>query len=141
MKHVMKFNWNQTGMPASLVGRLTQRNEFAEFKSVLNDAGNQVMQPVDAEAMAQELVDADGRKFVEMVRALTAELANTRKELEAANRRGERLSAELARHGIEVAEDGLPPETERAESAASEPSVDANAEWEEWERRFNSLLG
>ena len=85
------MNWNQTGMPAALVSRLGQRREIGEFKSVLNDAQNQVMQPVDVEAMAQALAESGGREFVEMVRNLTAALENAKIELENANRRYERL--------------------------------------------------
>ena len=60
------MNWNQTGMPSALVSRLGQRREIAEFKSVLNDARNQILRPVDAESMAQELAESGGREFVEM---------------------------------------------------------------------------
>ena len=141
----MKFNWQQTGMPASLLDRPARRNEFAEFKAVLNDAGNHVMRPVDAEAMAREFADAGGREFVEMVRELTTELANAKRELESANRRCERLAAELSRRGIDVTDEAASPrEPGPAAEAAPEapvPSVDGLAEWEEWNRRFESLLG
>ena len=144
----MKFNWNQTGMPASLVGRLTQRNEFAEFKSVLNDAQNQVLQPVDAEAMARELVASGGRPYVEMVRELSTALATARKDLEAANRRYERLAADLARRGIPLEEppprnaDGPDGEaTARTSDRRASPPDGGLAEWEEWNRKFESLLG
>ena len=46
------MNWNQTGMPAAMVSRLGRR-EVSEFKSVLNDAQNHVMRPVDVEVMAE----------------------------------------------------------------------------------------
>jgi len=135
-------------MPASLVNRLGQRNEFAEFKSVLNDAGNHVMRPVDAESMAQELVESGGRELVEMVRDLTTALAHAEKELENANRRYERLTAELARRGISITEDTSPQQASGAATAAEsaprrEPKsiVDELAEWEEWDRKFRSLLG
>ena len=62
------MNWKQTGMPAALVSSLGQRRELGEFKSVLNDAQNHVMQPVDVESMAQALAESGGREFVEMVR-------------------------------------------------------------------------
>lgn len=136
----MKFNWDQTGMPVSLVSRLGRRNEFAEFKTVLSDARNQVMQPVDAEGMARELVESGGRDYVEMVRELSTELANARRELESVNRRYERLVADLAKRGISlVGEPETPPEGEP--SAVSDPAADGIAEWEEWNRRFQSLLG
>ena len=136
----MKFNWDQTGMPVSLVSRLGRRNEFAEFKTVLSDARNQVMQPVDAEGMARELVESGGRDYVEMVRELSTELANAKRELEDANRRYERLTAELARRGIAVDDPASPPIATRT---VSEPVSDDNglAEWEEWNRRFEALLG
>jgi len=146
----VKFNWNQTGMPVTLVNRLGQRNEFSEFKTVLNDANNHVVQAVDSELIARGLVEFGGREIVEMVRELTASLANAEKELEAANRRYERLAADLARRGIGVSEDvPVPQESEVSGEAVSEtPSVResessaaAAAEWEEWDRRFRSLLG
>lgn len=132
-------------MPVSLVSRLGLKSEFAEFKSVLNDARNQVMTPVDAEAMAKELVESGGREFVAMVKELTTALANTRQELESANRRYERLTAELARRGISLGDD-IPARSEEepaAESPApkSDPAADSEAEWEDWNRRFQSLLG
>jgi hypothetical protein len=48
-------------MPVSLVSRMGRRSAVAEFKSVLNDAQNQVMVSVDAEAMANDLVESGGR--------------------------------------------------------------------------------
>lgn len=143
----MKFNWDQKGMPSSLVSCLGQRNEFAEFKTVLNDARDQVMRPVDVETMARALAESGGRDFVEMVRELSTELANARKELEDANRRCERLTAELERCGIRM--DGRRSEESPAEKASgacpvsdeSDSTADAAAEWEEWDRRFQSLLG
>lgn len=134
------MNWNQTGMPAALVGRLGQRREIGEFKSVLNDAQNQVMQPVDVESMAQALAESGGREFVEMVRNLTAALTNAKAELENANRRYERLVADLARRGISAEE----PADEASEGALPrEPRsiLDGMDEWEEWDRRFKALLG
>lgn len=133
-------------MPTSLVSCLGQRNEFSEFKSVLNDAQNHVMQPVDVEAMARELVESGGREFVEMVRELTTDLANTKQELEDANRRYERLNAELERRGIRVEAEVVPTvggssAAEPGEQRAQESAADAEAEWEEWDRRFQSLLG
>ena len=98
-RDIVKFNWNQSGMPVSLVSRMGRRSAVAEFKSVLNDAQNQVMVSVDAEAMANDLVESGGREYVEMVRALSADLANARKELEAANLRYERLVANLRQLG------------------------------------------
>ena len=133
----MNIKWNQSGMPTTLVGQLGQRSEFAEFKSVIRDAQNQVMTPVDVEAMARELVDGDGRAYVDMVRELSSELRNARQELEAANRRYEWLVANLTARGISV--DALAsPETEAKQP---ETGIDRDAEWEEWNRRFESLLG
>lgn len=129
----VKLNWKQTGMPVALVNRLGRRNEFAEFKTVLNDARNQILQPVDAEAMARELVESGGREYVDMVRELSTDLANTRRELEAANRRCERLVAELARRGIAIDED-------RPERTVAAPA-DESSEWDEWNRKFQALLG
>ena len=141
----MNINWNQSGMPMPLVSRLGKRNEFADFKSVLRDAQNQVMTPVDAEAMAHELVQADGREYVEMVRELTSALATAKNDLVAANRRYERLKAALERRGIAIDEDGAQPaEAERsAEVAAEVPaaSVTDSDEWDAWNRKFQSLLG
>lgn len=130
-------------MPSSLVSRLGQRNEFAEFKTVLNDARDCVMSPVDVETMARELVKSGGRDFVEMVRELTADLANARRELEESNRRCERLKEELERCGIRVEGVRSSAESGKQSSAVGTDSsaVDASAEWEEWNRRFESLLG
>ena len=136
---IVKFNWKQSGMPASLVSRIGLKSKVAEFKTVLNDAQSQVMMAVDAEAMARELVESGGSDYMEMVRALSADLANARKELEAANRRYERLVADLARRGISVDEN--PPEPARPKPVR-EPASEADglAEWEDWDRRFKSLL-
>ena len=139
-------------MPSALVDSLgqRQRRELAEFKSVLNDARNQVVRPVDVESMAQELVKSGGRDFVEMVRDLTTALENAKSELEDANRRYERLVADLERRGIGLEEErqDLPePDDVRADppqdaaSAESDASADGRAEWEEWDRRFRALLG
>ena len=138
----MKFNWDQSGMPVTLVSRLGQRNDFAAYKTVLNDAQNQIVTPVDAEAMARELAQngARGREYVEMVQELTASLVNARKGLEEANRRYERLAASLAQRGIFVDEAVIArPEAEPVIPVAESPS-DVQTEWEEWNRRFESLL-
>ena len=108
----MNFNWNQTGMPATLVSRLGRR----------------------------ELTDYGRGDLVEMVRELTTSLANAERELENANRRYERLTANLARRGIGIEEsDGEAPR----ESPRREPKsiLEGMDEWEEWDRRFRSLLG
>ena len=133
------MNWNQTGMPAAMVSRLGRR-EVSEFKSVLNDAQNHVMRPVDVEAMAEELAKSGGREFVEMVRELTASLANARTELENANLRYERLTADLAKSGISI---GEPDDKAPEEAPPREPKsiLEGMDEWEEWDRRFRSLLG
>lgn len=145
----MNIKWNQSGMPATLVSRIG-RNEFSEFKSVLSDAQNQVMTPVDAESMAQELVQAGGREYVEMVRELTTALALAKRELESANRRYERLVADLTRRGVAIDEARLQaPEAGRlAEGPATgdsgrhaEAAAAAGDEWEEWDRKFQALLG
>ena len=128
-------------MPASLVSRMGLRSEFSDFKSVLNDAQNQVMTPVDAESMARELVQSNGREYVEMVRELSTALANAKKELEEANRRYERLTADLAKRGIRY-DEGVASakviEPPVAEPAAPEAEP---ADWEDWDRRFQALLG
>lgn len=140
---LVKFNWDQSGMPVSLVSRMGLRNEFSEFKSVLSDAQNQVLTPVDAESMARELVESGGRDFVEMVRELTTTLANVRKDLKAANRRYERLASSLARRGIRLDDDEpMPAAASDAPPVQNTPSVaDRQAEWDEWNLRFQSLLG
>lgn len=135
----MKFNWNQTGMPATLISRLGQ-HELSEFKSVLNDANNHVRSTIDAEATAQELLESGRRDIVEMVRTLTAALTNAEKELENANRRYERLVADLARRGISI--DVLDEKTPKTLAPREPPSIlDGIDEWEEWNQRFCSLLG
>lgn len=130
----MNIKWNQSGMPATLVSRLGQRNAFAEFKTVLSDAQNQVMTPVDAQAMARELVDSDGRAYVDMVRELSTELTKAKRELEAANRKYDRLVANLTKRGISIDK----ADTRTIEGAAQKT---ADAEWDEWNRKFESLLG
>ena len=136
----MKFNWDQAGMPATLVSRLGRRNELAEFKSVLNDANNHVMSTIDAESMAQELMESGRGDLVGMVRELTTALANAERELEGANRRYERLTADLARRGIRVEDKG--DEAPEKPAPREPPSVlEGLDEWEEWDRRFRSLLG
>ena len=137
------------GMPTSLVSQLGQKRELAEFKSVLGDAQNRIMRAVDVEQMAQELQKSGGREFVEMVKELTTALANAKRELEESNRRYEQLVSSLERRGVSLAEDPLPQPAADASSAApsagqpsGEPksSEDGLAEWEEWDRRFRSLL-
>lgn len=128
-------------MPASLVSRIGLRSKVAEFRSVLSDAQSQVMMSLDAEAMARELVESGGSEYVEIVRALSADLSKARKELDAANRRYERLLADLARRGICVDEDSLPPAEVKAEEVKRAASAEEEeAEWAEWDRRFKSLL-
>ena len=140
------MNWNQTGMPSVLLG---QRREIAEFKSVLRDAQNQVMCPADAESMAKELAKSGGREFVDMVRELTTALANARRELEDANRRYECLTEDLRRRGIVIPENPRPRLKPNGQSVAPTDDVspgmtksrkDELADWEEWNRRFESLL-
>ena len=135
----MNFNWDQAGMPANLVSRLGRR-ELTDFKSVLNDANNHVRSTIDAEAMAQELMESGRGDLVEMVRELTTALANAEKELENANRRYERLTADLARRGIsiEASGDEAPKDPPRREPKSILEGMD---EWEEWDRKFRSLLG
>lgn len=143
------MNWNQAGMPTALVSHLGQKREIAEFKSALNDAQNHIMRPVDAELMAQELARSGGREFVELVKGLTTALKNAQKELEDANRRYDRLTADLMRRGIRISE-VLPtiqkPNPLPEKTAANIPPPgpkspeDGLAEWEEWNRRFQSLL-
>ena len=135
----MKFNWDQAGMPANLVSRLG-RHELAEFKSVLNDANNHVMSTVDAESMARELMESGRGDLVEMVRELTTALANAERELENANRRYERLTADLTRRGIGIEASGA--EAPKEPPPREPPSImDGMDEWEEWDRKFRSLLG
>jgi hypothetical protein len=141
-RDIVKFNWNQSGMPVSLVSRMGRRSAVAEFKSVLNDAQNQVMVSVDAEAMANDLVESGGREYVEMVRALSADLANARKELEAANLRYERLVANLRQRGISLDADPPPrQETSEAPVQESAPVADERDDWDTWDQRFKALLG
>ena len=141
-RDIVKFNWNQSGMPVSLVSRLGRKSTVAEFKSVLNDAQNQVMVSVDADAMANDLVESGGREYVEMVRALSADLANARKELEAANLRYERLVANLRQRGISLDADPPPrQETPEAPVQESAPVADERDDWDTWDQRFKALLG
>ena len=141
-RDIVKFNWNQSGMPVSLVSRMGRRSAVAEFKSVLNDAQNQVMVSVDAEAMANDLVESGGREYVEMVRALSADLANARKELEAANLRYERLVANLRQRGISLDADPPPrQETPEAPVQESAPVADERDDWDTWDQRVKALLG
>ena len=141
-RDIVKFNWNQSGMPVSLVSRMGRRSAVAEFKSVLNDAQNQVMVSVDAEAMANDLVESGGWEYVEMVRALSADLANARKELEAANLRYERLVANLRQRGISLDADPPPrQETPEAPVQESAPVADERDDWDTWDQRFKALLG
>ncbi len=141
-RDIVKFNWNQSGMPVSLVSRMGRRSAVAEVKSVLNDAQNQVMVSVDAEAMANDLVESGGREYVEMVRALSADLANARKELEAANLRYERLVANLRQRGISLDADPPPrQETPEAPVQESAPVADERDDWDTWDQRFKALLG
>ena len=129
-------------MPVSLVSRLGRKSTVAEFKSVLNDAQNQVLVSVDAEAMANDLVESGGREYVEMVRALSMELANARKELESANQRYERLVANLRQRGISLDADPPPrQETQAAPVQEPAPAADESDDWETWDRRFKALLG
>ena len=126
-------------MPTTLVSRLGRR-ELSEFKSVLNDANNHVRSTIDAESMAQELMESGRGDLVEMVRELTTALASAEKELENANRRYERLAADLAHRGISIEElsDGTAEEPPPREPKSILEGMD---EWEEWDRRFRSLLG
>ena len=136
----MNFNWNQAGMPANLVSRLGRR-ELTDFKSVLNDANNHVRSTIDAEAMAQELMESGRGDLVEMVRELTTSLANAERELENANRRYERLTADLARRGISIEESGKKAPEESPPPREPKSILEGMDEWEEWDRRFRSLLG
>ena len=126
-------------MPATLVNRLGRR-ELSEFKSVLNDANNHVRSTIDAESMARELMESDRGDLVELVRELTTSLANAEKELENANRRYERLTADLARRGISFGDSG-DEAPEKPRPREPESILEGMDEWEEWDRRFRSLLG
>ena len=126
-------------MPATLVSRLGRR-ELADFKSVLNDANNHVRSTIDAEAMAQELMESGRGDLVEMVRELTTALANAESELENANRRYEQLTADLERRGISV-EESSDEASEKPQAREPESILEGMDEWEEWDRRFRSLLG
>lgn len=126
-------------MPANLVSRLGRR-ELTDFKSVLNDANNHVRSTIDAEAMAQELMESGRGDLVEMVRELTTALANSEKELESANRRYERLVSDLAHRGISIEEAGGEA-PEKPQSRESESILEGMDEWEEWDRKFRALLG
>ena len=136
----MNFNWNQAGMPANLVSRLGRR-ELTDFKSVLNDANNHVRSTIDAESMAQELMESGRGDLVEMVRELTTSLANAERELENANRRYERLTADLARRGISIGESVEEKAPESSPPREPKSILEGMDEWEEWDRRFRSLLG
>ena len=108
----MNFNWDQAGMPANLVSRLGGR----------------------------ELMESGRGDLVEMVRELTTALANAERELENANRRYERLTADLARRGIGIEASGA--EAPEKPKPREPPSImDGMDEWEEWDRKFRSLLG
>ena len=126
-------------MPATLVSRLGRR-ELAEFKSVLNDANNHVRSTIDAESMAQELMASGRGNLVAMVRELTTALANAEKDLENANRRYERLTADLAHRGIRIegSDDEAP---EKPQPREPESILDGMDEWEAWDRKFRALLG
>ena len=126
-------------MPTTLVSRL-ERRELADFKSVLNDANNHVMRTVDAEAMAQELMESGRGDLVEVVRELTTALANAERDLESATRRYERLAADLARRGISV-EESSDEASEKPQAREPKSILEGMDEWEEWDRRFRSLLG
>ena len=139
-REVMKLNWNQAGMPSTLVSRLGRRNELTEFKSVLNDANNHVLSTIDAESMAQELMASGRGDLVEMVRELTTSLANAERDLENANRRYERLTADLARRGISIEEPGEEA-PKKHQPREPESILEGMDEWEEWDRKFRSLLG
>ena len=122
---------------------------MAEFKSVLNDAQNHVMLSVDVEHMAQDLVQSGGKEYVEMVRALTADLSHAKQELEQADRRYDQLVAALEKRGISLAEVLSSPQPEALApvktpevrpSGEAKSAADGQAEWEEWDRRFRALL-
>ena len=126
-------------MPANLVSRLGRR-ELTDFKSVLNDANNHVRGTIDAESMARELMESGRGDLVEMVRELTTALANAERDLENANRRYERLTADLERRGISIEESRE--EVPKEPPSREPPSImDGMDEWEEWDRKFRALLG
>ena len=127
-------------MPANLVSRLGRR-ELTDFKSVLNDANNHIRSTIDVESMAQELMASGRGDLVEMVRELTTSLANAERELENANRRYERLTADLARRGISIEESGKKAPEESPPPREPKSILEGMDEWEEWDRRFRSLLG
>ena len=127
-------------MPANLVSRLGRR-ELTDFKSVLNDANNHIRSTIDVESMAQELMASGCGDLVEMVRELTTSLANAERELENANRRYERLTADLARRGISIEESGKKAPEESPPPREPKSILEGMDEWEEWDRRFRSLLG
>ena len=76
-----------------------------------------------------------------MVRELTTSLANAERELENANRRYERLTADLARRGISIEESGKKAPEESPPPREPKSILEGMDEWEEWDRRFRSLLG
>ena len=135
-------------MPSALVSQLVRRRESVEIRSVLNDARDHIMQPVDVEAMASKLMESGGGDFVTLVKGLTEDLANAKRELENVNRRCERLTAELAKRGIDI--DGEEPPRSEPGYQTSGPAKDkkvppsplaGQSEWEEWDRRFRALIG
>ena len=127
-------------MPANLVSRLGRR-ELTDFKSVLNDANNHIRSTIDVESMAQELMASGRGDLVEMVRELTTSLTNAERELENANRRYERLTVDLARRGISIEESGKKAPEESPPPREPKSILEGMDEWEEWDRRFRSLLG
>lgn len=108
---------------------------------VLNNAQNHVLHQVDVEMMARELVQSGGRELVEMVRDLTTDLETTKKELEEANRKYERLTADLRQRGIRIDEGAQPPQQAAPSPKVPKSPLDGAAEWEEWDRRFRALMG
>lgn len=68
------------------------------------------------------------------------DIATVRQELESANRRYERLVADLAKRGISV-EDLDSASPAEVQSPKPAPADNGLAEWEEWDRKFQSLLG
>ena len=91
----------------------------------------------------RELMESACGDPVEMVRELTTSLANAERELENSNRRYERLRADLARRGISIEESGGENEVPKEVPPPREPKsiLEGMDEWEEWDRRFRSLLG